>query len=177
MSCSYGKKNLALHEELGKILYSVEESTSAVDLHQEEDVVATIAEDVAVENEDTRYDQIAHWIISTVSEHKYRQRCKKCGAHTYYYCDKCKKHLCFTSDRNCFKDYHHRDGEVVLHAAMDETIRYDQCGHWLLPQDGVHTYRQRCKVCGVHTNHFCEKCEVHLCLTLYRNCFRDYHNK
>lgn len=168
---------MTLHEELGKILSSVEKSTPIADFHQEGDVATHITEDVTVDySGDERYDHIDHWVISTVSEHKCRQRCKNCQHHTYYYCQKCQKHLCFTSNKNCFREYHHRHDDNVIHAAIGE-VRYDKCGHWPLHWDGVHAYRQRCANCGSHTNCYCEKCRIHLCLTLNRNCFKDYHSE
>lgn len=54
-------------------------------------------------------------------------------------------------------------------------IRYDAVNHW--PElDGKKT-GARCKNenCKQKSQFFCSKCEVHLCLTKDRNCFKKYH--
>ncbi|XP_063921127.1 piggyBac transposable element-derived protein 3-like [Zophobas morio] len=53
---------------------------------------------------DVRTDKVAHF----PSYNKERQRCKRplCGLKTYFYCVKCKVHLCITKTRNCFAEFH-----------------------------------------------------------------------
>lgn len=54
-------------------------------------------------------------------------------------------------------------------------IRYDAVNHW--PElDGKKT-GTRCKNedCKQKSHFYCSKCEVHLCLTKDRNCFKKYH--
>ncbi|GFN83841.1 PiggyBac transposable element-derived protein 2 [Plakobranchus ocellatus] len=51
---------------------------------------------------DIRFDSVGH-----MPEWGVRGRCKaKCPGFTYVRCQKCKVHLCFNKDRNCFKDHH-----------------------------------------------------------------------
>lgn len=54
-------------------------------------------------------------------------------------------------------------------------VRFDGYGH--LPQ--FISKRQRCKnnKCSLKTSSVCIKCKVHLCLTVNRNCFTEYHVK
>ena len=53
-------------------------------------------------------------------------------------------------------------------------IRHD--GYHHMPQKDVK--RGRCKLCSVNnTNTMCSKCQVRLCFTEDRNCFKDYHMK
>lgn len=53
-------------------------------------------------------------------------------------------------------------------------VQYDQLGHW-----PVHVMdKQRCKLCiKSYSRVQCEKCNLALCLTKDRNCFRSFHNK
>lgn len=53
-----------------------------------------------------RYDEKNHWPI--YDNKKFRSRCKlpKCSFFSHIYCQKCEKHLCLTSKRNCFYTYH-----------------------------------------------------------------------
>lgn len=52
-------------------------------------------------------------------------------------------------------------------------LRSDSVGHW--PQ--LQQARQRCRhpTCKGLTANICTKCNVHLCLTRRKNCFRDFH--
>lgn len=58
-------------------------------------------------NHQIRYDQIAHF-PNVDPEARSRSRCKleKCPYFTNVYCGKCNVHLCITTRRNCFKDFH-----------------------------------------------------------------------
>ncbi|MCL4125853.1 UNVERIFIED_CONTAM: hypothetical protein GTU68_039532 [Idotea baltica] len=51
----------------------------------------------------TRLDKISHWPEWDSSQH----RCRVCvNAHTKVKCSKCDVGLCFTKNRNCFRQYH-----------------------------------------------------------------------
>ncbi|XP_049517347.1 piggyBac transposable element-derived protein 3-like [Dermacentor silvarum] len=52
-------------------------------------------------------------------------------------------------------------------------VRYDQIGHW--PR--VTAEQQRCKLegCKGKSKNMCEKCNVHLCITSTKNCFKAFH--
>ena len=54
--------------------------------------------------QDITHDHIDHWPLWE----RVRQRCKMpmCKGFTYVQCGKCKLHLCFTSKKNCFYDFH-----------------------------------------------------------------------
>ncbi|XP_049523764.1 piggyBac transposable element-derived protein 2-like [Dermacentor silvarum] len=54
-----------------------------------------------------------------------------------------------------------------------EDIRYDQVGHWPIAKEE----QQRCMFegCKGKPRIKCEKCNVHLCLTNARNCFKEFH--
>lgn len=58
-----------------------------------------------------RYDQVGHFPNKNKSK---LGRCKKegCGKKTNVYCLKCKVHLCFVDDRNCFTSFHFIDGVI-----------------------------------------------------------------
>ncbi|XP_050046447.1 piggyBac transposable element-derived protein 3-like [Dermacentor andersoni] len=52
-------------------------------------------------------------------------------------------------------------------------VRYDQVGHWpLMAED-----QQRCKLegCKGKPKTKCEKCNVHLCISSTKNCFKTFH--
>lgn len=53
--------------------------------------------------------------------------------------------------------------------------RFDKYNHW--PDNDKMNSRSRCKLpkCNLVTHVFCTKCNVHLCFTKNRNCFRKYH--
>ncbi|KAH7941549.1 hypothetical protein HPB49_014815 [Dermacentor silvarum] len=55
-----------------------------------------------------------------------------------------------------------------------QDIRFDQVGHWPLRAD---SRDQCCKLegCTGQTRIMCEKCNVHLCPSKARNCFRGFH--
>ena len=50
-------------------------------------------------------------------------------------------------------------------------IRFDNIGH--LPEHSEK--KMRCRLCGSSIRTKCTKCNVHLCLTKTKNCYRDYH--
>lgn len=53
-----------------------------------------------------------------------------------------------------------------------DDVRKDYFAHWSAKTDK----RGRCKVCIKNqTNTLCKKCNVHLCFTDERNCFRFFH--
>jgi hypothetical protein len=53
-----------------------------------------------------------------------------------------------------------------------DDVRKDQVGHWPVKCEK----RGRCKVCTVNnTDTLCEKCDVRLCFTHERNCFKLFH--
>ena len=51
---------------------------------------------------DIRIDAANHWPVHRPD----RPRCNHCGEKTRIGCEKCKKGLCLTEKRNCFKDFH-----------------------------------------------------------------------
>ncbi|XP_040064051.1 piggyBac transposable element-derived protein 2-like [Ixodes scapularis] len=55
-----------------------------------------------------------------------------------------------------------------------QDVRFDQMGHWPVHED---SREQRCKMerCTGKTRVMCDKCNVHLCLTKSRNCFKAFH--
>nr|CAI5818578.1 unnamed protein product [Callosobruchus analis] len=55
-------------------------------------------------------------------------------------------------------------------------VRYDNLGHWPVHVEG---HEQRCKLetCGGRSRIQCEKCQVPLCLSKSRNCFKKFHYK
>lgn len=55
---------------------------------------------------------------------------------------------------------------------VPDDVRSDQVAHWPVKCDK----RGRCKHCKVNaTTTLCEKCDVRLCFTEERNCFKSYH--
>lgn len=64
----------------------------------------------------------------------------------------------------------------VLQNLPISDIRYDSIGHWPIHNEG---HEQRCKLetCGGRSRIVCDKCNVPLCLSKTRNCFRKFHNK
>lgn len=55
-----------------------------------------------------QYDTVDH--LPEYDKKKEATRCKKtgCKGKTHVYCKKCEIHLCFTSDRNCFRTFHQK---------------------------------------------------------------------
>lgn len=55
-------------------------------------------------------------------------------------------------------------------------VRYDNLGHWPVHKVG---HEQRCKLdtCGGRSRIQCEKCQVPLCLSKFKNCFKNFHEK
>lgn len=67
------------------------------------------------------------------------------------------------------KNYQHRSREKrPLHA-----LRYDGLNHW----PDIRNCQARCKNenCVSKTHFFCSKCNVSLCITTGRNCFKSFH--
>ncbi|XP_057673530.1 piggyBac transposable element-derived protein 2-like [Corythoichthys intestinalis] len=59
-----------------------------------------------------------------------------------------------------------------VRVGVPDDVRSDQVAHWHLKCEK----RGRCKLCKVYaTTTLCEKCDVCLCLTEERNCFKFYH--
>ncbi|XP_036412767.1 piggyBac transposable element-derived protein 3-like [Colossoma macropomum] len=60
-----------------------------------------------------------------------------------------------------------------VRVGVPDDVRIDQVAHWPVKCDK----RGRCKVCKVNaTTTLCEKCDVRLCFTEERNCFKRYHS-
>ena len=61
-------------------------------------------------------------------------------------------------------------------SGVSSMTRLDGIEHWPEVQQNV---RLRCKndKCSMKSNVSCTKCQVHLCLNVTRNCFKDYHCK
>lgn len=59
----------------------------------------------------------------------------------------------------------------------DRKIRYDNHNHWVAFDKTEKRSRSRCKLndCPNLTHAFCTKCKVHLCCSVNRNCFSDFH--
>lgn len=54
-------------------------------------------------------------------------------------------------------------------------VRFDQVGHWPIPEQKIQ--RGRCRLCKTGFSQIrCVKCNVHLCLRSEKNCFTMYHN-
>lgn len=55
---------------------------------------------------DSRFDDFDHWLI--YDDNHSRSICKMpgCVMLTHSFCTKCKIHLCFKKERNCFRKYH-----------------------------------------------------------------------
>lgn len=55
---------------------------------------------------DSRFDDFDHWLM--YDDNNSRSICKMpgCVMLTHAFCTKCKKHLCFKKERNCFRKYH-----------------------------------------------------------------------
>lgn len=64
-------------------------------------------------------------------------------------------------------------------SSVPENIRLDRMNHWPI---SVVDRRSRCTMCAIkgersEPNTFCEKCNVALCLTKGKSCFKDFHLK
>ena len=65
-------------------------------------------------------------------------------------------------------------GRVPKSALPDPDSRFDLVGHW--PE--YRAEKNKCRSCKVgYSRVYCEKCQLCLCLTSRKNCFRDFHNK
>lgn len=56
----------------------------------------------------SQFDEKSHWPLHDGKD--CRSRCKMAGCNffSHWFCGKCQKHLCMTSNRNCFYAYHHQ---------------------------------------------------------------------
>ena len=54
----------------------------------------------------TRYDGFNHWPVFVSALNNTRCKNDNCSGNTYWKCSKCHVHLCFTSNKNCFTQYH-----------------------------------------------------------------------
>lgn len=63
-----------------------------------------------------------------------------------------------------------------VHIGPSDDVRYDNIGHYPEHQDG---HEQRCKLetCAGRSRIQCEKCQVPLCLSKFKNCFKKFHVK
>lgn len=127
-----------------------------------------------------RFDNVNH--LPYRDSVKSASRCKNnCDQYTHVFCGKCKVHLCFTSQRNCFATFHGQLFEGNKKACGEDTrpersIRYDDLGHFAFLDSSKSA--TRCKNnCKQQTHVFCKKCSVHLCFTSSRNCFVNFHSK
>ncbi|XP_055783627.1 uncharacterized protein LOC129858435 [Salvelinus fontinalis] len=60
----------------------------------------------------------------------------------------------------------------VVRTGVTDDVRTDQIEHWPVKCET----RGRCKVCQKNvTNTLCQKCDVRLCFTFERNCYKLYH--
>uniref|UniRef100_A0A4W5KNN1 Uncharacterized protein n=1 Tax=Hucho hucho TaxID=62062 RepID=A0A4W5KNN1_9TELE len=60
----------------------------------------------------------------------------------------------------------------VVRTGVTDDVRTDQIEHWPVKCET----RGRCKVCEKNvTNTLCQKCDVRLCFTFERNCYKLYH--
>ncbi|OUC43004.1 hypothetical protein D917_10106 [Trichinella nativa] len=64
-------------------------------------------------------------------------------------------------------------GTPILTRSLAADLRYDEVSHWPLFSEK----RMRCKLCSKIVQISCSKCQVFLCLTRKRNCFRSYHTR
>ncbi|KAL1246259.1 PiggyBac transposable element-derived protein [Trichinella spiralis] len=64
-------------------------------------------------------------------------------------------------------------GTRILTRSLAADLRYDEISHWPLSSEK----RMRCKLCSKIVQFSCSKCQVFLCLTQERNCFRSYHTR
>ena len=58
-----------------------------------------------------------------------------------------------------------------------DNIRYDQIGHF--PKVEKTKSKHRCKQtgCSIRAHIFCIKCKVHLCCSIEKDCFFEFHTK
>lgn len=65
-------------------------------------------------------------------------------------------------------------GRSPVIALPTKDSRYDECYHW--PE--YREQKNRCRLCKTgYSRVYCEKCQLCLCLTSNRNCFKDFHTK
>lgn len=55
--------------------------------------------------------------------------------------------------------------------------RYDGFEHWPLNEDLKNPLRCRLEGCDSRTRIKCSKCDIYLCLTKHKNCFKQFHEK
>jgi hypothetical protein len=58
---------------------------------------------------------------------------------------------------------------------VPEITRADAYNHWLIFVSAMNNTRCKNEACSAKTYWKCSKCDVHLCLTANRNCFKNYH--
>lgn len=62
----------------------------------------------------------------------------------------------------------------IFSSRPTDDVRYDEIAHWPLVVDK----KQRCKHCtNSYTTKTCNKCKIHLCSTLKKTCFIEFHQK
>ncbi len=65
-------------------------------------------------------------------------------------------------------------GRTAAVALPDTDSRYDMYGHW--PE--YREKKNKCRLCKTgYTRVYCLKCNIGLCLTSNKNCFKDFHEK
>ena len=74
---------------------------------------------------DTRFDNVDHWPVHRDE----RPRCFLCKEKTRWGCSKCKKGLCITKERNCFRYFHdigyfHQFSEFSLHFTFRSGLNF-----------------------------------------------------
>lgn len=71
-------------------------------------------------------------------------------------------------------DYSLKETKLPMELRPILDVRYDTIAHWPLTTDD----KKRCKLCIVsYSRVMCEKCNVHLCFTKKKNCFKIFHLK
>lgn len=119
------------------------------------------------------YSYFLYFLYFTANEHwpkmikkKSRSTCAgKCGFLTNVYCTACNKFLCFTSERNCFRRFHRKNGLTQEHMLEfhDESSRSRCFLNCNKPQPSS------------LTKAYCSKCQLYLCFNHTRNCFVKHH--
>lgn len=59
----------------------------------------------------SRFDQKSHWALYDGKNCRSRCKMTNCIFFSHWFCNKCQKHLCITSKRNCFFAYHHETAD------------------------------------------------------------------
>lgn len=142
----------------------------------------------------SQLNEFTHW--PKQDDKKSRSRCKLCtmkgiANYTFNFCTQCNIHLCCNGHRSCFRDYHlhslNKNAPNSFESPIDSSMNsknknmaestFGNTAHW--PKNDEKYSRSRCKMkgCNNYTHNFCtnNQCNVHLCYTRHRNCFREYH--